>query len=358
MKGRRGRRGMIGTAIKRAERGLEAPRIPYGRLGATGAISIALLAIIFALGGLLDIRGVSGEISEFAKWAEGARRKPIEALVNGSRSHRFVFLADIYGSTETKRLGSAAIEAIARGPGLDAVVLEVGHDLQPVIDRYLDTSPENASILLAEPRVLGSPSGGSRGLLDVYHKIWQLNSDLGADRRIHIIAADLDGWGGGRAESPAERARRFVQRDSAMLKNIEAELLNAAPRARVLIFMTGLHGLENSEAQLQTGGVATVQGRWFAGRLGERYPGEVYSFLVDAAGNGSADELVPYNGTRIPESLKTRMPDGQFALPIGSQFDVFSHAVRENSIPGIRFTIVPQQYRLREVADEYIYLGR
>ena len=75
-------------------------------------------------------------------------------------------------------------------------------------------------------------------------------------------------------------------------------------------------------------------------------------------GSGLRPKKIPPEGLRIPESLKTRMPDGQFALPIGSQFDVFSHAVRENSIPGIRFTIVPQQYRLREVADEYIYLGR
>jgi hypothetical protein len=358
MRGKRGRGGMIGSAIRRAERGLEPPRLPIGRLGATGVISIVLLGIIFALGGLLDVRGASAEVRKFAEWAERSKRKPLEALVNGARSRRFVFLSDIHGSSETKRLAAAAVEAVARGPGLDAVVLEVGHDLQPVIDRYLDTSPENASILLAQPRVLGSPAGGSRGLLDLYHKIWQLNSDLGADRRIHIIAADLDGWGSGRAESPAERARRFVQRDSAMVKNLETELLTSAPRSRVLIFMTGLHGLENSEAQLQTGGVATVQGRWFAGRLAERYPGEVYSFLVDASGNGSPEEVVPYNGTRIPETVKTRLPGGQFALPIGSQFDVFSHAVRENSIPGIRFEIVPRQYKLRDVADEYIYLGR
>jgi hypothetical protein len=142
-----------------------------------------------------------------------------------------------------------------------------------------------------------------------------------------------------------------------MLTNLESELLSRSPRSRVLIFMSGLHALENSAGQLQTGGVATVQTRWLATRLAERYPGEVYSFLVDASGNGSTEELVPYNGTRIPE-MATRLPGGQYALPIGKEFDAFSHAVRENSIPGIRFEIVPRQYRLKDVADEYIYLGR
>jgi hypothetical protein len=356
MRGRRGRGGMFGRAIRRAER-VERPRIDYSRLGATGVISVLVLAVMFVIGGILDARGESGAVRDFVEWAANAKRKPVDELVDGSRAHRFVFLSDIYTSTETKRLASAAVAALARGPGLDAVALEVGHDLQPVIDRYLDTSPENASILLAQPRALGSPSGGGRGLLDLYHQIWQLNSELGADRRINIIAADLDNWGSGRAESPAERARHFAQRDSAMLTNLESELLSRSPRSRVLIFMTGLHALKNSAGQLQTGGVATVQTRWLAARLAERYPGEVYSFLVDAPGNGSTEELVPYNGTRIPESA-TRLPGGQYALPIGKEFDVFSHAVRENSIPGIRFEIVPRQYKLKDVADEYIYLGR
>jgi hypothetical protein len=152
---------MFGHAIRRAER-IERPRIDYSRLGATGVISVVVLAVMFAIGGILDARGESGAVRDFVEWAAKAKHKPVDALVNGARAHRFVFLSDIYTSTETKRLASAAVAAIARGPGLDAVALEVGHDLQPVINRYLDTSPENASILLAQPRVLGSPSGGGR----------------------------------------------------------------------------------------------------------------------------------------------------------------------------------------------------
>jgi hypothetical protein len=348
----------MARAVRRAERSLDAPRIRYSRVGVTGLVGTIALLLIIVVGAILDARGASSDVRKFGEWAAGARLKPVDAIVNAARGHRFVFVSDIYSSLETKRLATDAIAAIARGPGLDAVVLEVGHDLQPLIDRYLDTTPENAAMLLSEPRVLGSPSGGNHGLLDLYHQVWQLNSELGADRRIHILAADLKNWPAVRAESPALSARRFAERDAAMMKNLEDELLERTPRARVFVFMTGLHALKSTEGQLQTGGVATVETKWFADRLAERYPGEVQSVLVDAPGSGSTDELVTYNGTRIPEVAKAKMPSGQYALPIGSQFNVFSHALRENSIPGLRFELTPRDYRLPDLADLYVYLGR
>jgi hypothetical protein len=143
-----------------------------------------------------------------------------------------------------------------------------------------------------------------------------------------------------------------------MLKNLEEELLQRTPRARVFVFMTGLHALKSTVGQLQTGGTATVEAKWFAERLAERYPGEVQTVLVDAPGSGSTDELVTYNGTRIPEIAKAKMPSGQYALPVGPEFSVFSHPLRENSIPGLRFELTPRDYRLQDLADLYVYLGR
>ena len=352
------RGGLLSRAIRRAERGYEAPRIRFSRLGVTGVVGVIALVAIIVVGAILDARGASSDVRRFGDWAVRARMKPVDAIVAAARSHRFVFLSDIYSSVETKRLATDAISAIAKGSGLDAVVLEVGHDLQPLIDRYLDTAPENAALLLSEPRVLGSPSGGSHGLLDVYHRVWQLNSELGADRRIRILAADLNGWPAQRAESPAISARRFTERDEAMAKNLEDELLQRTPRARVLVFMTGLHALKSGQGQLQTGGVATVEATWFAERLSQRYPGEVQSILVDAPGSGSTDELVTYSGTRIPDLARNRFPTGQFALPVGAEFNVFSQPLRENSIPGLRFALTPHDYRLEDLADAYIYLGR
>ena len=210
MRGRRGRGNVVHRAIRRAEF-MERPRIDYGRLGATGVISVLVLAVMFVIGGLLDVRGESGAVREFVDWAARAKQKPVDALVNAARAHRFVFLADIYTSNETKRLGSAAIAAIARGPGLDAVALEVGRDLQPVIDRYLDTSPENASILLAQPRALGRIRGGG-----------------GGDDRAHVhLLRAVDGGGSGRQALRAGQGRADARRGRRRRHRLKSERASA-----------------------------------------------------------------------------------------------------------------------------------
>ncbi len=344
-------------AVQRAQRSIYPHRIRYSKLGVTGLFSLVALVLIVIAGWLLDLGGAREDVREFGAYARAQKRSPVETLVEAARSHRIVFLADIYGSTETKRLASEVIEAIVAGPGLDAVVVEVGHDQQPYLDRYFDRTPEDASVLVSHARTLREAGPGSRGYLDLYHRIWQLNEKLGADRRIQVIAADLEGWPPERALSTADRARRFSERDSAMVSNLEREVLANSPRSRILVFMTGLHGLKSGTGQLQTGGTAPVTVQWLAARLEERFPGDVHSTIVDAPGSGSMDELVPFTGTRLPAEAESVLPAGRYLLRVNDSFDFLSRPIRESAGPGLTFDILPRRYRLKDVVDDYIHLG-
>jgi hypothetical protein len=344
-------------AVRDAQRAIYPIRFRYSKLGLTGMVSIAALLVILIAGWILELRGERADVRAFGEYARTEKRPPVDALVDAARSRRFLFLADIYGSLGTKALAADAIEAIANGPGLDAVVVEIGHDQQPYLDRYFNSSPEDASVLVSNPRALRETGPGSRAYLDLYHGIWQLNQKLGADRRIQVIAVDADGWPAARTLSTADRARRFSERSVIMRRNLELELLNTAPRARLLAFMGGLQALKHGTAQLQTGGTAAVTARSFASQLESRFPGEVYSTVVDATGTPHPDELVSYLGTRLPHEAESVLPAGNYALPVTRAFDFLSQPIRKTTSPGLLFDLQPRQYRLADVADLYIHLG-
>src|SRR5262245_16282635 len=97
-------------------------RFRYGKLGVTGLFSLATLLVIVVVGWMLDLRGARSDVREFGQYARAHKMNPVDAVVEASRARRFIFLADIYGSAETKRLAGNIIEAIAQGPGLDAVL--------------------------------------------------------------------------------------------------------------------------------------------------------------------------------------------------------------------------------------------
>jgi hypothetical protein len=342
--------------IKRTQRAIDPTRFRNSRLGVTGIFgTLALLLIVF-IGWILDLSGERGEVSAFGKFARANMQQPVPAVAEAARSRQFVFLSDIYGAPAPKRLALEAVTAISGASGLDAVVVEVGRDQQPYLDRYFDRSPEDASVLVSNPRTLRESGAGSRGYLELYHRIWELNQKLSADRRIQVIAADLDGWPSQRALSTTDRARLFAERADTMVSTLHRELLGMSPRARVFVLMSGLQALKRVSGQLQTGGTAAVVVPWFAARLEDRYPGEVYSILVDSPGS-SSDDIVPFTGTRLTEEAKSALPDGIYALPVNEQFDFLSRPIRENSGPGFTFSIMPRQYRLKDVADLYVHFG-
>jgi hypothetical protein len=329
------------------------------RTGTTTKIAIATVLAIVLIAALLDWRGRGTADVQLVASMRQAAQDPYTLITGGARAHRFVFLGDLPGAVVPKRFAATVIERLAADPGLDAVALPVDAELQPVIDRYLDSHPEDASILLARPRALREWEGTGRAYLDIYRTVWRLNQELGADRRIRIFAIDMVGWAGDPGRSPARLARDYAVRDSVMVARITEELLTRDQRARVLFFVDGLNALKTGGARVQTGGAGLVEGEWLAARLRRAHPGEVFTVLLDAPpGRVVGGEVAVYRGTRFYESLRRAddLPD-RFGVRIDESLDGVIRPIRATSAPGITVDIVPQDYRLRDVADVYVLLG-
>jgi hypothetical protein len=331
------------------------PRRKYTRLGVTSVIAAAAVLVMLIAGWLIDRRGTNEEETALARVARAASDDPVTAIAQAARANRVVMLSDIHASAATKRLATRAIEEIVATSGLDVLVLEVGADLQPAIDQYLEVVPEDASILVTNERTLREPGPASRDYLDIYRTVWKLNQKLGADQRIRIVAADLNGWPPARSISPAERARRSAEREAQMQKRIQ-EVVSSHPSARVLVFMTGFHTLKSGTGQLQTGGSAPVQIAWLGSRLANASPEEVYSFLVDAPAVGAVNDVAAYTGTTIAGILQRNGANRTFVTPITSEFDAVTRPLVIRKTPGLTFEITPRDYKLSQMADAYIHL--
>lgn len=345
------------SPLGRARTRVALPTWRFGRLGVTGAFAVAALLLILAIGAVLDLSASRAGQGRLAEYIRTAMTDPVASIAAAARTHRIVFVADIHGSGATKRLAADAIQAVATQTGLDAVVLEVSSDAQPFIDRYINTAPENTASLMANPAVLRQPNPAAHEYLQIYRRIWRINENVGPDRRIAIYGADAPGWPPSSAVSPAELSRRYAHRDSVMLEVIERRIFLRNPRARVLIFMTGFHGLKGGRGELKTGGTAPVNVLWLAARLQARHPGEVATFLTDAPAGPTSGEVAEYVGTRVPEFLGDEMPSRTFAVRISDAFDVLSDPLVERDSPGVDFEILPRGYNLRDMADTYIRIG-
>ena len=341
--------------LKRLTRGRTLRRRKYGRLGVTTVFAAIALAVIFIAGWLLDRRGTNDDEDRVARVARDADTDVVTAIANAARANRIVFLSDIHASAATKRLAADAIEKIVATAGLDLLVLEVGSDLQPVIDQYLNQAQEDASILMTNGRAIREPGSATRDYLDIYRTVWKLNQKLGADQRIQIVAADLPGWPPTRSLAPSEAARKAAERDAHMQKQIQ-DFISLNPRARVLVFMTGFHTLKRGMGELQTGGTTPVQIAWLAGRMERAAPEEIYTFIVDAPGTGTSTDIANYSGTKIDEILQRSGVNKTLVSPITSEFNAIRQPLLIRRTPGLTFEITPRDYRLSEVADAYIHL--
>lgn len=330
-------------------------RQKYSRLGITGAFAVGALLVIMVAAWLVDRRGAPTEDRRLVALARASNEDPLELLTRAARANRIVFLSDIHNSTPIKQLVARAIPRISGTSGLDAMVIEVGSDQQPYIDAYLDRSPEDASVLLSHPKTIGEPGSATRAFLDLYHAVWALNEKLGADQRIRIIAADLPGWPLEAGAASSEAARKMAQRDEQMQNAVES-VLGRIPNARILIFMTGLHGLKSGNVLVESGGSEPVSVAPLAARLAQATD-EVYTFLVDAPSSGlTTSELAPYIGTRVAQVLSDGGVHKRFGATIGSEFDYIKQPIIEKKTPGIDYSINPRDYKLRNVADGYIHL--
>lgn len=326
--------------------------------GTTAIIAVVVVLVIIALAIILEMRN-GGEAEATLEAYVAEHRTDAMALVTGAaRSHRYVLIGDVPGATSPKRFAGEVIEAVARNGGIDAVALDVDSDLQPWIDSYLTTKPEDASVLLSHPRALHDAEGTSQAYLALYRTIWRLNNEFGADRRIRVIAMDLPGWPPVRPLGPSQAATAFAARDSVMLRTL-TERLDRSPRARVIAFVDGLHVLQG-DGEVQTGGTSPIRFRLLGGALRERFAGDVYSVLVDApAGRGVSAEVARFRRTRAFEVLQNARAgsNGPVAVRLTPAFDFSARMIETVGTPGLDFTIVPPDYALADLVNAYIYLG-
>jgi hypothetical protein len=329
------------------------------RTGTIAKVSVVALVIILVAAALLEMRTGGGAEAELADYARENRLDPLDLIEVAAQARRLVFLADVPSAAAPKRFAAQAVERLALGPGLDLVVLDVDSEEQPHIDRYLATSPEDASILMSRPRAIREDDAASRAFLDVYRAVWRVNQELGAHRRVRIVAADLGGWPPDRGTSLHEAARLFAARDEHMMNTVMERALARSPGARVLFFVGGLHALRSGGGRIQTGGTRPVETTWLAARMAERFPQDVFTILVDATpARALATEVATYRGTESSEAMRRAALGSGFALRASEQFDDVSRVpVRFISTTGLDFALEPRTPRFTEVADAYIYFG-
>lgn len=333
------------------------PRPPRMSVGRTARVAVVALVLIVAVAAVLEMRSSAAERALFPH-VQSEHVDPVELIGTAGRRHRLVFLGDVRGAAAPKRLAARAVEALVGQAGLDALVLEVPADEQPYLDQYFLTEPEDATILLGRPRAIREAEGVSRDYLELYRTVWRVNQELGADRAIRVIAADVPTWPPGPALSPHRAGELFGERDAFMAARIDSLLLGRSSRARALFFMDGLHGLSGGAA-LQAGGTGLVEITWLAERLRARYPRDVYAIAVDApAVRALSPHVVAWRSTGAWDVLREGVPDtpAPFALGVTDAFDAIGAPVHVLATPGTTFSLQPGG-RLRDLVDGYVLLN-
>jgi hypothetical protein len=335
------------------------PRSRTTKTGTIAKVSMVVLLLILAVAALLEMRqGAGGEV-ELAAWARENVRDPLELVESAGRSRRLIFLADIPSAAAPKRFAAQAIERLALGPGLDLVVLDVDANEQPFIDRYLATAPEDASILMGRPRAIREGDGASRTFVDIYRTVWRVNQELGAHRRVRIVAADRPGWPPATATSPHDAARMFGERDAYMMEAVMQRALAREPGARVLFFVNGLHTLKTGGGRVQTGGTRPIEVHWLAARMRERFPQDVYTILTDATpARVVTAEVATYRGTQAADVMRRGDVRSGSAFVLREPFDELTrNPLRIVGTTGIDFMLEPRTAPFSTLADAYIYFG-
>ncbi len=341
---------------RRRRRALLAPSRRW-RLGTTGRLALAALALIALAFAVLGRHGPGRAQQAVLSYARSGHRPALDLVLAGARAHRIVVLGGEPDAPAARRFAAEVVQTMAKGPGLDVLAVPVSADAQPALDRFVNAPREDAGILLADPAALGASTGGN-GLLDLYRAVRRLNDELGADRRIRILAADLPAWAAGRPLSPHAAVQLYAERDAFMTNRIEADVFEREPTARILVFGDGLHALRGW-ATAATGGGRPLPFNWLAAHLEKRHPGDVFSVLTDAPeAAGAAPRVARYRGTRLYPVLR----DGgglpaSFGLSIDAHLDALEQPIRVATAAGVELTLQPPDAHLSQMADVYVFLG-
>jgi hypothetical protein len=120
------------------------------------------------------------------------------------------------------------------------------------------------------------------------------------------------------------------------------------------------HGLKSGQAELRASTGAPVPVVWLGTRLRQLHPGEVFTIVVDGVHRQlSSGPVGGYTASHVYDFLRKRLPDATrpFALTVDERFDFLRAPIRATGAPGLEMRISPNNYRLQDVADGYIFLG-
>jgi hypothetical protein len=321
------------------------------RSGVYVLVLLLLAAAVVAVT-IVERRGSERE-AEVREYVEARRTDPITLIRDLGRARRVVVLGDVAGAAAPKRLAGDVIEALAAGPGLDWVAIEVGSDLQPLIDRYLDSPAEDASALVAAGR--SQPGGAGAGYLGIYRRVRQLNRGLGADRRIRILAIDSPGWPPVGAVAPSRLMSLFAARDEHMMERLVQSIFERDGNARVLVFVDGLRALD---ASLRMGASAaeSAESPLLGRRLRRAQPGEVASVLVDASVASGSEAAIGYRGSDLTRLLRAAAGGAPIAILLRPGLPVTIADLTVAGPPGLAIGLSPAAAPLWSLADGYVRL--
>lgn len=324
-----------------------------GRSGVAAAlIGVAALVVMLFVQGYIG----GGDSGALAAFVEDRGRDPVDMIVSRAGSRRAIVIGDIPGSGAPKELAQTILRELAGGRGVDALVVDVDSAHQPAFDRYTATRPEDASILTRAPGLLPAGEAG-RQALELYRAVWAINEELGADRRMRILAVAPGAWPPPTALPPRAAAEAYAARGQAMADRVAEQMLERTSRARVVAVVDALHALRATAGELRVGGGGAIRADWFAAALSRRYPVDVFSVLPDAAMDMSGYPIVAqYAGTRLHERLRKAVPARAVGLPAAGAIAEPRDPVIVRTGPGISLTIVPTPHTLAELTDVYVFL--
>ncbi|MGD8278249.1 MAG: hypothetical protein PVH00_09495, partial [Gemmatimonadota bacterium] len=251
-------------------------------------------------------------------------------------------LGDVLGADSPKRFAADVIEALARGPGLDVVALEIDRDAQPRIDAYLDARDDDAATLLGDSRSVREWEGSGRSYLEIYRRIRALNAEMGAARRIRVVAMDVPGWPPSPPPSPARLTQAFGERTERMAEALEPWVLGRNDRARVLVFVDGLHTMR-ALARIETGGEVLDALPMLATRLERDRPAGIFAALVAAPGPPSPGlGLAGFRAGRMFDELGAAAPGGNaFGFTTSPGLRIGVADIEYWREPGVRLEFTP-----------------
>lgn len=326
------------------------------KLGRSGGLAVgiglaALLVMLFVQG---YIGG--GDADELAEFVREQGMAPEALITSGAAARRVVVLGDVPGLAAPKVLAAQVLRELASRGGVDALVVDVDSALQPVFDRYTATTPEDASILTREQGLLPAGDAG-RQWLELYRAVYTINNELGADRRIRILAAAPGPWPPSQALPPKEAAQAYAARGQAMADRVSAQMLERTSRSRVVALVESLQAIRSGSAELRVGGGGAMEARWMAAALAQRYPVDVYSVLLDVSlDNTGYPIVVQYAGTRVHERLLKAIPSEPVGLPASGPIGEYRDPLLLRTGPGVSVSVLPDDHTLSTLVDGYVFL--